>query len=248
MSFTQEMKAFAAQAGADLVGVAPVARYAGAPELFHPQRLLPQTKCVVCIAIRHLHGVLVPQNDRVELYPYQMFGYGWLSNIRLNMVAFEVARFLEDRGYLSCPYPSFHQGDNARLSLRHTAVVAGLATLGWNNLAITPKYGTKQRFVAVLTSAELEPDPMIEDDPCDRCMACANACPVGAIPRDEEIAYEIAGHPVRVAKLDKKKCNDCHLGKGGWFENQYPPFVTFTVAGHCGRCLINCPKGTYAPA
>ncbi len=247
MSLTGDVKSLALELGADLVGVAPVERFDGAPELYHPQGLLPQTESVISIAIRHLHGLLVPQKNRVEHYPYQTYGYGWLSNIRLNWVAFEVARFLEDQGYITCPYPSFFQGKGAAISNRHSAVAAGIARFGWHNLAMSPRFGTKQRFVTVMTSAELEPDPMIDDDLCDMCLECVDACPVGAISRDEATEFEIAGRHVRMARLDKGKCGACHSGKGGGFEDSYPTFVTFSGGGHCGMCLIHCPKGTYAP-
>ena len=247
MSLTDDVKSLALELGADLIGVAPIERFEGAPQLYHPQGLLPQTKSVISIAIRHLHGLLVPQKDWVEHYPYQTYGYGWLSNIRLNWVAFEVARFLEDQGYITCPYPSFFQGKKAAISNRHSAVAAGVARFGWNNLAMSPKFGTKQRFVTVMTTAKLEPDPMLENDLCDMCLKCVDACPVGAISRDEAVEFEIAGYPVRMAKLDKSKCGPCHSGKGPGFETSYPTFVTFSGGGHCGMCLIHCPKGTYAP-
>lgn len=101
MSFTDEVKSLVLELGADLVGVAPIERFEGSPEHFHPQRLLPQTKSVMSIAIRHLNGVLVPQRNMVENFPYQTYGYGWVSNIRLNWVAFEISRFLEDNGHTS---------------------------------------------------------------------------------------------------------------------------------------------------
>ena len=248
MNLTEDLKSKAKKLGADLVGIAPIERFEGAPKLYHPQNLLPQTKSVISIAIRQLHGTLAPQEYWVEHYQYQTYGYGWLSNIRLNWVAFEIGRFLEDKGYLTCPYPSFFQGKKAAISNRHSAVAAGIAKFGWNNLAMSPRFGTKQRFVTVMTTAELEPDPMIEDDICDKCMKCVDACPVGAISRDEPVEFEIAGHPIRMAKVDKGKCGPCHSGKGPGFENSYPTFVTFSGGGHCGMCLIKCPKGTYKPS
>ena len=247
MRLTDDVKSFILEQGADLVGIAPIARFDGAPKLYHPQNLLPQTKSVISIAIRHLHGVLIPQKSWVEHYPYQTYGYGWLSNIRLNWIAFEVSRFLEDQGYITCPYPSFFQGKNAAISNRHAAVAAGVAKFGWNNLAMSPKFGTKQRFVTVMTTAELEPDPMIEDELCDSCHKCVDACPAGAISRDKAVAFEIDGHPIRMAELDREKCGPYHGGKEGGFEASYPTFVTFSGGGHCGMCLIHCPKGTYAP-
>ena len=247
MSLTNDVKSVALELGADLVGIAPVERFEGAPKLYHPQGLLPQTKSVISIAIRQLHGLLVPQRNKVEHYPYQLFGYGWLSNIRLNWVAFEVARFLEDQGYITCPYPSFFQGKGAAISNRHSAVAAGIAKFGWHNLAMTPEYGTKQRFVTVMTTAELDPDPMIEDELCDMCLKCVDACPAGAFSRDEAVEFKIAGHPVRMSKMDKGKCGPCHSGKGQGFKASYPTFVTFSGGGHCGMCLIQCPIGNYAP-
>jgi epoxyqueuosine reductase QueG len=243
MSLTDDVRSSAVELGADLVGVASIERFAGTPEFYHPQRLLPQTKSVISIAIRHLHGLLIPQKKMVENYPYQSYGYGWASNIRLNWIAFEVGRFLEGRGYITCPYPSFFQGKGAGISNRHAAVLAGLARFGWHNLAMTREYGAKQRFVTVLTAAELEPDPMVGDKLCDRCLKCVEACPVGALSRDEAVTYEMAGRPVRMAKLDKDKCCACHSGEGGGFERANPVYVTFSNGGHCGMCLIHCPKG-----
>jgi len=243
MSLTSEVKKFALSAGADLIGVAPIDRFEGAPAFYHPCGLLPQTKSVISIAIRHLKGTLIPQKNKVENYPYQLFGYGWLSNIRLNWVAFEVSRFLEDRGYVTCPFPSFFQGHGAGISNRHAAVVAGLAKFGWNNLALTPRFGAKQRFVTVLTEAVLQPDAMLKDEICDKCMACVKACPANAISRRSSISYTIAGKTVKMAKIDKKNCCACHAGETEWFKKKNPTHVTFSDGGHCGLCLIECPKG-----
>ena len=239
MSLTDEVKSLAS----DLVGIASIDRYEGSPEHLHPQGLLPQTRSVISIAIPHIMGVLVPQKNRVENFPYQTYGYGWLSNIRLNFVAFELSRFLERQGHITCPYPSFFQGSGAAISNRHAAMLAGLSRFGWSNLAMTPEYGTKQRFVTVMTAAELEPDPILTEDICDKCFKCVDACPMGAISRDEEISYEIAGQTIHMAKLDKGKCCACHAGDGTWFKKANPVFVTFSDGGHCGLCLIHCPKG-----
>ena len=69
---------------------------------------------------------------------------------------------------------------------------------------MSPKFGTKQRFVTVMTTSELEPDPMIEEELCDSCYKCVDACSEGAISRDEVIEFEIAGHPIHMAKVDAK--------------------------------------------
>jgi len=259
MSLTDEVKAHALSVEADLVGVASVDRFEGAPENFNPQTLLPQTKSVISMAIRHLHGVLVPQRELVENYQYQIFGYGWLSHIRLNWVAFEVSRFLEDRGYITLPFPSFCETQNppgarrrgASISNRHAAVAAGVAEFGWHNLAMTPKFGTKQRYVTVMTSAELEPDPMLEVGLCDypNCRICVEKCPAGAIHPEEPVTFDLAGKTINMSKLDKPACVRYHHGESPetFLFQPARQFTTFTMGGHCGMCLINCPKGEYKP-
>ncbi len=242
MSLADDVKEFALQAGADLVGIAPIGRFAGAPKKFDPKRLLPKTRSVISMAVRILEGITVPQDACVENYPYQFFGYGWLSNIRLNGLAFEIARFLEDRGHVTCPYPSFFRGKGASVSHRHVAVVAGLAKFGWHNLAITPRFGTRQRFVSVLTEAELESDPLIDEDLCDNCMACVDACPVDALSRDDAVTFDLAGQTVRMSTIDRARCVPSHAGEEGWLKRHLPPHVTFANGGHCGLCLLRCPK------
>jgi len=242
MSLTEDVRAFALEQGADLVGFASIDRFEGAPDKYDPKRLLPDVKTVISMAIRILDGVTVPQVNGVEHYPYQLMGYGWLSNARLNMVGFEVARMLEDRGHVTLPFPSFFEGKQQSVSNRHAAVAAGIAEFGWHNLAMSPRFGTRQRFVTLLTEAELDADPMLDEGLCDECMVCVEACPVGALSGDEATTFEIAGRTIRMGKVDKGKCCACHAGKGGGFEHSYPTTVTFTAGGHCGRCLLACPR------
>jgi epoxyqueuosine reductase QueG len=75
----------------------------------------------------------------------------------------------------------------ANLSYRHMAVEAGLGSIGINNLLITPQYGPRVRFVALLTDAELEPGNPLGYTTCDpdRCgLACVRSCPVNALKSD----------------------------------------------------------------
>ena len=63
MSLTDDIKSLIMKEGADLAGIAPIERFDGAPELYHPQNLLHQTESVISIAVRHLRGVLAPQKS-----------------------------------------------------------------------------------------------------------------------------------------------------------------------------------------
>jgi len=63
--------------------------------------------------------------------------------------------------------------------LKDAAVVAGLGCLGKNNLVITPGYGPRVRFRALLIDREAEPTGPLDFNPCEGCeQPCREACPV----------------------------------------------------------------------
>jgi epoxyqueuosine reductase QueG len=51
-----KIKAFALAQGLDLIGVASIARFAGAPGRMHPSAIMPEAKSVVVVARRILRG------------------------------------------------------------------------------------------------------------------------------------------------------------------------------------------------
>ena len=71
------------------------------------------------------------------------------------------------------------------MSMRHCAVAAGLGQFGWHSIVLTPEFGPRNRFGAVLTTLKLKPDPMMGGKRlCDfeKCHICEKVCPTGAIP------------------------------------------------------------------
>ena len=63
--------------------------------------------------------------------------------------------------------------------LKDAAVVAGLGCLGRNNLVITPGYGPRLRFRALLIDREAEATGPLDFNPCKGCEEpCREACPV----------------------------------------------------------------------
>ena len=105
-------------------------------------------------------------------------------NPRLDDISFLVARFLEDEGHAALPiaasniwrytgYKDLKVDFAPDLAHRYAAVAAGLAEIGWSGLALSPKFGPRQRWVSIVTEAELVPTPMYTGDPlCDRCGLC----------------------------------------------------------------------------
>ncbi|MBN2296644.1 MAG: epoxyqueuosine reductase [Pirellulales bacterium] len=288
-SLTRDVKEAALKLGADLVGIASVDRFFDAPPEHDPKRALPETRTLISVAIRHLRGVQFTQKRLRDNYPYQIFGYGWLSHIRINTLLFELARVLEDRGYIALPYPSFCDADPtkghedpkpaaspamATVSNRHAAVAAGIAQFGLCNLAMTEEFGTCQRFGTIMTSAPLEPDPMIAKPLCNNCGKCVEACPSRAIGSEPEVSFQIGDQTINIAALKRPRCYWYHFGLSkktyGVLDIDEPEEITreifeqnlcdalaksrymrdryqktFAPAGYCGMCLLSCPMGKY---
>jgi epoxyqueuosine reductase len=242
---TEEVKALARAEGAHLVGIASVERFEGAPSGHHPTDLLRDARSVVVIAHRFPMGLLeggrrgrkpelIPDD---ELFPVrqQAFspgGAGFFyptANMRLQMIALQVACFLEDYGYLSTPLPaSGYRAANRYVlfSHRHAAVLAGLGEFGWNNLLLTPKYGPRVRLDSIITRAPLAADPLCEGPIClgEGCKLClqANEC------FGERYDLEMAGKTMQLARFSGVCPSEA-------CENGERPYIRF--------CYGVCPVG-----
>ena len=99
-------------------------------------------------------------------------------------------------------------------SHRYAAVASGLAQLGWSGNAVTPQYGAAVYFVSVLTSAELAPDPLLEENPCSKCKLCITVCPVEMVHPTQTDMVRIAGREY----MHGEKGNNarCLIGCGGY--------------------------------
>ena len=68
--------------------------------------------------------------------------------------------------------------------LKDAAVMAGLGCMGKNNLVITPGYGPRIRFRALLLDREADATGPLEFNPCEGCsQPCRKACPVQAFQK-----------------------------------------------------------------
>jgi epoxyqueuosine reductase len=68
--------------------------------------------------------------------------------------------------------------------LKDAAVLAGLGSIGKNNMVITPEYGPRIRFRALLLNMEATTTGPLEFNPCTDCkQPCRRACPVNAFEK-----------------------------------------------------------------
>ncbi len=191
---TERIRADMLNAGMDLVGFGPVERWKNAPYLLSPKAILPEAKTVIVGAIyildtwMELGGEPTPQDHGPG---------GWMDqNALLDRTAYRVARLLSDAGHATIAVassniwryreyegiPSLFAPDISHI---HAAVAAGLGEIGWSGLAITPEFGSRCRFISIVTAAELTPTPMYDGPAlCDRCGDCIRHCPSGAMKGD----------------------------------------------------------------
>ncbi len=219
-ALTTRVKQFAlAELNADLVGVANIERFKGAPVMMSPQGILPSARSVIVLAVHHpdaaveLGGEEHPQKIGPYCIQYAM-------NMRLDEMSYRMGRFIEALGYTAVPivssniwrykgYKELKEHFAPDLSHLHAAVAAGLSEFGYSGLSITPEYGARQRYVSVITDAVLTPSPLVEPGSvCDRCMLCRKACPSGALSKEIDgwNEMEVEGKVYRYAKKNLWRC------------------------------------------
>jgi epoxyqueuosine reductase QueG len=268
MNLKESIKNFAYELGADLVGFGDIERCNHAPIMMSPQGVFPGSKTVIVMGLHHpdacieLGGETHPQ----EIGPYSV---QYLMNSRLDELSYRMATFMEKQGYGAIPICSsniwrYNQYKDLNaifapdVSNIYMPVVAGLADMGYNGLALTPEYGARNRFVTIITDAEIEPDPLIEPGTlCDKCMLCRKYCPSQALSK------EISGDKVLKIADKEYRFADKNLWRCAWGEHfdldldlELPEKVTEEViveyvdkygvrSGEMGQCLKFCtPKKT----
>lgn len=211
----RDIRQFARDYGADLIGIAPATRLDAALKPGNRAiDLFPETASVVVLGLHIPDASIEVMQREISNYSYNIFGYSYL-NQELHCLAYRAARRLEDSGYLALPVPARgeHYWDKRKhhgpISFRHAAVAAGLGTFGMQGLVLTPEFGPRQRFIAVLTDAELAPDQVLTQDldACKQCLACVKNCPVGAIDAEAGWDVVIEGKRFTYATVDTDSCS-----------------------------------------
>jgi epoxyqueuosine reductase len=228
-TYTQQTKDKILALGADLVGVADVGPLKALRT--DPGDLLEPFTRAVAIAVQLPAAVFEMITDR----PTALYAEVYLTaNRLLDEIALRTATLMQRDGYLSLPIPASLVTDkihfHANISHKAVARVAGLGWQGKNLLLITPQYGSRVRLVTVLTTAPLDIDGPIKNR-CGNCMACRDACPVGAIKGISTTDH----YQSRDEALYFSRCAD-KLTK----DFAQRPEIARPI---CGICINACPYG-----
>jgi len=187
----KRIKTFALERGADVVGIAPVERFEGAPKGFHPCDLLPGARSVIvigkCYPLAVLEGKSMTAMTKVSATIFDT----------LDRCAHELSLLVEGLGGLALPIPAdspylywepSRRHGKGDLSHRHAAVLAGLGSLGKNGLLLHPKLGNRLNLDSIITTLPLKGDPLVEKELCiNNCSRCVDACPTKAIQKGKKV-------------------------------------------------------------
>jgi hypothetical protein len=242
----QQVKDYALSQGLDLVGIANIERFKDAPPRMSPASIFPDARSVIVVARRILRGNWRGIEEGTYWPGYTYFGYhGLLNSLFIPLPLYDTACFIEDHGWEAVPYyPGVPEaqppsdpvrpggvGPDVHLAIRIAGVAAGLGEMGWSKVFMTEKFGPRVRLHAIITDAELEPDPLVEPGSlCDRCMQCVGGCQANAIPHIRE------GRTVRIRIEDKTyewgdvQMGRCTLGYHGG-DASVSPFLHKTFPG-----------------
>ena len=220
------IKRIALDSGAAVVGIGSRERLSDAPPSGDPAYLLPSTVSIISYAIPYNRQKL---RDFFSKKEWRAFGDDQKSILKiLYGINDTLVGTLNEKGYealgmdTNCVYRPETGADHITdmtefvpdFSHQYGAVAAGLGRLGWSGNLLTPEHGAAVLLGTVLTSARLTPDPLCEQNPCDRCGLCTLVCPVQMMnPKKAERAV-IAGITEEIAARRPNTC--CWIGCGDY--------------------------------
>ena len=212
--------------GIDLIGFAGRDRFEGVAPEHNPFSIFPEGKTVILLGKRICRGSLRGVEEGTNFADYNYFGVRRLEDDFLAIACYNLVRALEDEGWEAVPiFPNPPEVAPTGISVEpgrpapnvfpdfdYAAVACGIAEIGLSGLALTPRFGSRQRFHMVITDAELTPTPLLSTPICLQCGKCAASCPLGAIDVANAEEIEICGKNMKVAKIDYTVCRTCKNG------------------------------------
>jgi epoxyqueuosine reductase len=212
----------------DKTGIVRLEDWKDTPVYEKAGELLPGAKSVIALALEVLPETikfLAPKRTVGELRTNDFYNRNIeLVNGRLDWETYKMVKRLHRYGYKGLSLTASGAPFDLRfiepaLPYKKAAGLAGMGTIGWHSMLLTPEYGPRVRLACVVTDAPLEPTVATDmSDPCTKCGgACIKICPVKAIKQPE------AGGDNNV---DKYACSNY-----------------LAAAGGCSQCLKVCPAG-----
>ncbi len=211
MLTSKQIKEKARALGADLCGIAPIERFEGLNPQRDPKSILPAAKSVIGFGFRVPRGLYYCMDKGTQYNNYVSLGVKYIDEEFSEIFLLKMAAVIENEGFDACVQRNVSnlkiQGDKSQnpevmdtyelqyasavapgkpvpdviMDFAHAAQACGLGSVSVKGNVLTPEFGPFVRFVFVITDMPLEPDPAFGESLCDKCGACAAACPGHAV-------------------------------------------------------------------
>ena len=216
------VKQKAREYGAAAVGIGDIAAFRGVAPQRDPQMILPNAKCVVGFLFRVPRALYRTMADRTQYMQYTSLGVKYIDEDLSEIFLLKMGAMIENAGYDACLQRNVSnlriQGDHTTnpelvdtyelvhaeavapgkpvpdviIDFNLAAKVCGLGAPGMSGHLIAPKLGPFLRMAFIITDAPLECDEPFGETLCDRCGACAAACPGRAVGADGTDSWQCA--------------------------------------------------------
>lgn len=206
---TEEVRTFLHNVGADTFGVARMSLY-DKELLGFDESVKEKFPFAVIFGLVLTKGVMETVKDGpnvLYLHHYRQ------ANYRLDMIAYLLAKDMEERGYRALPFPASQLVDwrnqKGHISHKRVGEIAGVGWLGRNNLLVHPVFGSRVRYNTVLTDMPLGAGHPLENG-CGDCRQCMTVCPAGAI-KEEPSGFDHEGCFTMITQLKNKRNLGHHI-------------------------------------
>ena len=209
MLTSESIKEKAKQLGAAVCGIGKV--YEEKDPQRDPRSILPNAKCIIGFGFPVPKGLYKAMANGNQHYAYTTLGVKYIDEEMAEIFLLKIGGMIENHGYDAClqkAIPNLRiKGDKTTnpevvdtYELIHAEPVApgkpapdviidfgkaakacGIGEMGMSGKIINKQYGPFMRYCFIITDAPLECDEALMENICDKCGACAAACPGKAI-------------------------------------------------------------------
>ena len=258
-----------------------------------PKMILPKAKCIIGFGFPVPKGFYKAMDQGNQYYGYTTMGVKYIDEEMAEIFLLKIGSMIENEGYDAClqkAIPNLRiKGDKTTnpevkdtYELIHAEAVApgkpipdviidfgkaakacGIGEMGMSGKIVNKTYGPFMRYCFLITDAPLECDAPLQENICDKCGACADACPGKAISEDGldtwqcSVYYKgahrsnpfmteqfLKNHPEREAILNGEKRFDAQSARELYPQMDFLPKTQWGYAPClCGKkCDIACYK------
>lgn len=176
-----------------------------------PKQILPDAKCILGFGFAVPRGLYKAMEHGNQYYTYTTMGVKYFDEEMAEIFLLKIGGMIENHGYDAClqkAIPNLRiKGDKTTnpevvdtyelihaeavgpgkpvpdviIDFGKAAAACGLGEMGLNGKIVNRKYGPFMRYCFIITDAPLECDEPLDGHICDKCGACAQACPGYAV-------------------------------------------------------------------